>query len=401
MTTASSMWKLLADHGTALVLTSITAVALGALWRSARRPRLARPPINRLRLASLVLAVPGLMALGLSANTSYRYLGVHLGIHETTERLALAGVAEGAIVALSVYSWATKAKGPAWIAYGAVLVQAIPAFAVSGGWGGIVRVLFGPLLLATVLHYLLGLELRAAGLRSDGILAQGGREMRERLVAYLGIGRRGADSAAIARSRAADRAVALADHTAAAERPRRKRRLAARLAIAMDAARHGLPEPDADAAERAIVARIKRRKSAAALAAIPGNYQWTAGRAEAGPAPEVVIDRAAPDRPALRYIPIARPAVPVAALPAKDDRRARRVVTETVTITPAELRRKAQRLNAKVVTETGRPVTIAVLREAFDLSRRDATELRRQLVGQPVTQRPADDPQAATTEGYL
>ena len=47
-------------------------------------------------------------------------------------------------------------------------------------------------------------------MQSNGLLASIGREIRERLTARLGIGRRGADSAEIARSRAADRAVRLA-----------------------------------------------------------------------------------------------------------------------------------------------------------------------------------------------
>jgi hypothetical protein len=59
---------------------------------------------------------------------------------------------------------------------------------------------------------------------------------------------------------------------------------------------------------------------------------------------------------------------------------ARQVVTETVTVTPAELHRKALRLHRKVVAETGRPPTIDQLREAFTLSRRDAITLRRELI---------------------
>ncbi|THA31773.1 DUF2637 domain-containing protein [Streptomyces sp. A1277] len=59
----------------------------------------------------------------------------------------------------------------------------------------------------------------------------------------------------------------------------------------------------------------------------------------------------------------------------------RQVVTVPVTITPAELRRQARTLNRQVVAETNRPVTIERLRDEFGLSRRDATELRREIVG--------------------
>ncbi|MFF4316721.1 hypothetical protein [Streptomyces sp. NPDC001507] len=58
----------------------------------------------------------------------------------------------------------------------------------------------------------------------------------------------------------------------------------------------------------------------------------------------------------------------------------RRVVTEVVTLTPAELRKRALKLNREVVTATGRKVTIDRLRSEFDLSRREAAELRREIV---------------------
>lgn len=66
-----------------------------------------------------------------------------------------------------------------------------------------------------------------------------------------------------------------------------------------------------------------------------------------------------------------------AAVPAEAPRQ---VVTEVIALTPAELRRKASALHRKVVTSGGRGVTIDQLREEFGLSRRDAAELRRQVV---------------------
>lgn len=64
---------------------------------------------------------------------------------------------------------------------------------------------------------------------------------------------------------------------------------------------------------------------------------------------------------------------------------ARQVVTEPVTemtdgMTAAELRREARRLNRRAVKDTGRPVTIDALRDGLGLSRRQATELRREVV---------------------
>lgn len=234
-------------------------------------------PMTRTRAATAGLLVPAALALAMSADTSYRFLGTALDITNDVERALLCGVAEAAIVALTVYAWATRTKGPAYLAYAAVLVQAVPAFEVSGGVGGPVRVILGPVLLAVLLHLLLGLELRMSGERSEGILGAALRELRERVTAYLGIGRRGADSAAIARSRAADRAVDLADLVAVAKPGTRKHsRRAAKLAAAIDAARHGLDATEATAAEAAIVSRVVRRKSVAGLATIATRHDWTA-----------------------------------------------------------------------------------------------------------------------------
>ncbi|MGW0933641.1 DUF2637 domain-containing protein [Streptomyces sp. NPDC002666] len=59
----------------------------------------------------------------------------------------------------------------------------------------------------------------------------------------------------------------------------------------------------------------------------------------------------------------------------------RQVVTVPVTITPTELRRQARKLNRELVTTTNKPVTIERLRDEYGLSRREATELRRDIVG--------------------
>ncbi|MFD7968597.1 DUF2637 domain-containing protein [Streptomyces clavifer] len=66
-----------------------------------------------------------------------------------------------------------------------------------------------------------------------------------------------------------------------------------------------------------------------------------------------------------------------AAVPAETPRQ---VVTEVVTRTPADLRRDAARLHRQAVRSGSRGVTIAQLQDELGLSRRDATELRRQVV---------------------
>ncbi|WP_180685315.1 DUF2637 domain-containing protein [Streptomyces gossypiisoli] len=58
----------------------------------------------------------------------------------------------------------------------------------------------------------------------------------------------------------------------------------------------------------------------------------------------------------------------------------REVVTEVIALSPSELRRKARALNRQAVRSTSRPVTIKTLQDELGLSRREATELRREVV---------------------
>ena len=119
-----------------------------------------------------------------------------------------------------------------------------------------------------------------------------------------------------------------------------------------------------------------------------------------GPAVEVTGEVAAPDLAALDVIqgmppaPVVIPAERTltaapfmwdavsapkvtAAVPAEQ---AREVVTEVIALTPSELRRKARTLHRQAVRSTSRPVTIKTLQDELGLSRREATELRREVV---------------------
>lgn len=261
----------------------LAAAAVGAVLLLVAVTRLIRVVsrhANRAQIVTVGLLIPAAMALGLSASTSYRFAQGRLGITDLIERLTLCATVEAAIIALTLHAWGAKSKASAWLAYGLVAVQSIPAFEVSGGAGGVFRIAAGPVLLAVLLHKLLGLEMKFSGEKSDGLFASIGREIRERLTASLGIGRRGADSAEIARSRAADRAVRLASR-------RSLRRLAAaRLSNAIDAAQRGLNEADAAAAEASIVARIVRRKSVAELHSLDARHVWSPQVPEAEPEAE-------------------------------------------------------------------------------------------------------------------
>ncbi|MEH0553411.1 DUF2637 domain-containing protein [Streptomyces sp. B21-101] len=73
------------------------------------------------------------------------------------------------------------------------------------------------------------------------------------------------------------------------------------------------------------------------------------------------------------------PSEVTAAVPAEQHRQ---VVTEVITLTPSELRRQARKMHRQVVTSTNRPVTIKALQDEFGLSRREATKLRAEVVGE-------------------
>ncbi|MES9804985.1 DUF2637 domain-containing protein [Streptomyces cinereoruber] len=94
-----------------------------------------------------------------------------------------------------------------------------------------------------------------------------------------------------------------------------------------------------------------------------------------------------PGRPKYRLDSVEERLVPVdpveevtaqaSAVPAEQPRQ---VVTETVALSPTELRKKARALHRQAVRSGARGVTIEQLRDELNLSRREATELRRQVV---------------------
>jgi hypothetical protein len=131
-------------------------------------------------------------------------------------------------------------------------------------------------------------------------------------------------------------------------------------------------------------------------------HQALAGQAAATPTPaevttEATVERVEDDQPTAAlepgplvipeatYAPIwdvykavDTPKKVTAAAPAEETRE---VVTEVIALTPSELRRKARSLNREAVRSTNRPVTIKTLQDVLGLSRREATDLRREVVG--------------------
>lgn len=370
--------------GAALLLLAIVG-ALG--WLTVRTVRRAT---SRTPGAVVTAALAAAACTAYSADTSWRFAAHRLDMDSAAERAAMFAAAELALFATALMARqnlrTTGAPGTpgalVWLITG---VQIIPAFAESGFVGGLVRAVVGPVLAALLWHLAMGIELRhhKPGEESGSLPAILGRELRERLLSRLGLAVRDRSAEQISRDRATVKAVALAAKLAdMGPKARGRARVTRRLSVAVGRAQAG-----ADAEQRRMLLELlAARRHAAELATIALPSPWETGpevttavtveRADDGP-PEVVT----PD--AFRPVPCPpevttdkRPEV-TAAVAAETPRK---VVTEVVTLTPTELRKQARRLHREVVRSTGRPVTIDRLRQEFGLSRRDAAELRREVV---------------------
>lgn len=374
----------------------LLAALLLPLLRTRRRQR---PPA-----AVVAAAVGALVCTAYSGDTSWGFARDRLGMTAVEERAAMFLAAELALFACALMArqnlrtLGTPGTPGAlvWLITG---VQVIPAYAESGPVGGTVRAIVGPVMAALLWHLAMGIELRhGSGDGSNSLPALIGRELRERLLSRLGLAVRDRSAAQITRDRATARAVQLA------ARPHLRRWGRARLAAAV--ARSGV---GVDHVQREVMLQqLAARRGALSLQTVDLASPFA-------PAP-AAIEQGSPEPPAL---PPARPPVvpvgvrllplvarseqlPKVVVPSLDEgvfwlpswRRdlngkatssvpavqPREVVTEVIALSPSELRRKARALNRQVVRSTNRPVTIDRLREEFGLSRREAAELRREVV---------------------
>ncbi|MFF7754347.1 hypothetical protein ACFZCP_35110 [Streptomyces sp. NPDC007971] len=415
-------------------LAAALLLATAALLARAGRKAAGRTPA-----AVLVASLAAMACTAYSADTSWRFATDYLGMTSTGERAAMFGAAE-----LALFSCALMARQnlrtqgapgtPGMLVWFITGVQVIPAYSESGIVGGTVRAVVGPVLAALLWHLAMGIELRHAkpGSSSGSLPALLAREGRERLLSRLGLATRDRTAEQITRDRWTVKAVGLAAKLADMEPAARGRaRVSRRLSVAVGKAQAGASEEQ----RTKLLDLLAARRHAASLATIDLASPWQAPEVEAEPDPEPVpavrprpvvvpagvrllpiVARPEPARQyridhfAERYVPVEEPAEVVApeitdvdpwahefpyqttigqppskttSVPAE---KGREVVTETITITPAELRRQARSLNRRLVAETGRPVTIDRLRDEYTLSRRDAAELRREVVAAVVTE---------------
>jgi hypothetical protein len=188
----------------ALWLLRATARSVTTWWRLPRRRGEGRG--TGLFYAA---AVAGMVV---SLNTSWSYFGEVIGITDVVERGVMFFPLELAQLACG---WGMRASirrhgkpGPArFIAWFLCAISAYMAWGLSGFWVAVVRVLLGPVLSLVMLHLALGIEIRSLKVGADSVLARVSAELRERLLAYLGLSDEGRDAQAIARRLRVRRAV--------------------------------------------------------------------------------------------------------------------------------------------------------------------------------------------------
>lgn len=239
-----------------------------------------------------------LVATAFSGDTSWRFAGHQLGMQDS-ERLGLFAAGEIALLACAVMARANKQATatdtqagtpgvPGILVWCITGVQIIPAFAESGLLGGIVRAVFGPVMAGLLWHLAMGLEIRIAKPEalSTGLPALIGRELRERLLSYLGLATRDRTAEQITRDRwtlrAVDHAARLADLTPG---QRAYTRRARRLSLAVAHAQVGShPEQ-----RRALLQLLSARLHSRALATLDLPSPWDTRQPTTPPRPAPVV----------------------------------------------------------------------------------------------------------------
>ncbi|MER6365865.1 hypothetical protein [Kitasatospora sp. NPDC001527] len=231
----------------AALCVSIAAITIIGI-RSSRKDRQRR----KLSAGTISAAIAFIICTSVSLHTNYGFAGDPDGLKMATEfERIFSCAAFESLLAMMVFGARERLANPVnpspgWFGTGVWVFAAlsgVPAWHEGGGFtvSTIVRIIIGSFGTALAAHSALGLELRhRTGEESQAAGAQIAREIRERMMAYLGLAQRGQTAQEIARDRAMDRAVELADREARLtdkQREGRKgRAVARRLGQALEAA---------------------------------------------------------------------------------------------------------------------------------------------------------------------
>jgi hypothetical protein len=263
------------DHPwpTAGIASGAVAIASAALWLAIRAIRRCSFP-----LPVVVAAAGAIVCTAYSGDTSWRFAGTHLRMTNEVERAVMFAAGELALLACAVMARANKAATATstsagspgvpgvlvWVITG---VQVIPCYATSGFIGGTVRAIIGPVMAGLLWHLAMGLEIRVARPEalSTGLPAIIGREVRERLLSYLGLATRDRTAEQISRDRAMARAVRLA------ARPKLRGWGRRRLAAAVARSHVGTNGEQ----RHRLIQELAARRTSYELATVPLHSPWT------------------------------------------------------------------------------------------------------------------------------
>ncbi|MFF2923090.1 hypothetical protein ACFVTP_11920 [Streptomyces celluloflavus] len=384
---------------------ALLAAVAALVWLLVRS---CRKTTSRTPVAVVAAALAAMACTAYSADTSWRFAAHKLGMHDDAERAAMFAAAE-----LALFSTALMARQnlrtqgapgtPGVLVWAITGVQVIPAYAESGIVGGTVRAVVGPVLAAMLWHLAMGIELRHAkpGAGSASLPAMLIREARERLLSRVGLAQRNRSAEQITRDRWTVKAVGLAAKLADMDPQARGRaRVARRLSVAVGRAQAGI-QPEQ---RQRLLELLAARRHATALATISLPFPWhpespeLTGEVTSARTGRPLVMPVMPTVAALPPAPflwehVERPQVTSKVTDTMTGKvtgavaaeQSRQVVTEVVTemtseMTTGELRTAARRLNRTAVKTTARPVTIDRLRIELGLSRRQAADLRREII---------------------
>ncbi|MEU7095920.1 hypothetical protein [Kitasatospora aureofaciens] len=302
MNDMSQLTQWVSEHALMIGAASVLCASVAAITIIGIRSK-RKTERRKLSAGTIAAAIAFIICTSVSLHTSYGFAADKDGLNMATEfeRLFSCAAFES-LMAMMVFGARErlanpKNPSPGWYGTGVWVfagLSAVPAWHQGDGLTAstMVRIIVGSIGSALAAHSALGLELRhRTGEESQAAGAQIAREIRERVMAYLGLAQRGQTAQEIAQDRAMDRAVELADREARLSDNQRKgrkgRRVARRLGRALEAA--GTADPSR---RDQFEGRLALRRHAAELRHADLNRPWKSAEEKAAEASELETLRA-------------------------------------------------------------------------------------------------------------